>query len=742
MTTPIEQCLRFLQQLFPTDIDGYLVLWTSPPNAQSLFYRAANLEIAAQRAVDLSVDSNVYFGVGTQKARLPSPRRGGNTSVGALPAVWLDIDTRVPGGRTNLPSSQEEARDWLEQLDNPPSMVVDSGRGLHAYWILDTPLSPPGSIRWFQAGVLAPLAARQGWSFDDTSDSARVLRLPGTLNHKTEPPAPVELLYCIDDRRYSLEQLRQRTQTYTLAPETHWTLLEQGVGEGARNEALLKLAGRDAGPRHLTEEQCQSHLLEWNLLNRPPLDEEIVLKAIHTIYVKEATKAARANLVRTDTGNAERFVADHQDDIRFIDYPWSRWAAWTGQRWNTHGLLEVRRRAKQTVRGMYKLAQHLPSEHQEGWYKWCCSSENAARLKAMITTAESEEVIGIHPEAFDANPYLLGVANGAVDLITGEFHAPQRGDYLTKLCTVEYDPDARCPRWIQFLEEIIPSPAVRDYLGRIVGYTLTGSVAEQCIFFLYGHGANGKTTFLTTIQSILGPYATQLPPEFLLTQSTRDHPTEIAQLMGVRMAVSVEPRFGQHLDDSRVKWLTGGDRRKGRLMREDYFEYMPTDKLWLAANDKPTVDATGDALWRRMRLIPFVVTIPPENQDTTLPAVLQSEASGILNWAIEGCLRWQDQGLEVPVEVTAATRAYRQENDPLGTFLNQCCVLDSQYWIPTGILLEAYNDWCVREEVSPLHKNAFGRELSARWNVGRGQKHIDGTCTGVRLGIQLKEMIE
>jgi putative DNA primase/helicase len=307
---------------------------------------------------------------------------------------------------------------------------------------------------------------------------------------------------------------------------------------------------------------------------------------------------------------------------------------------------------------------------------------------------KSEPGVPVAPAELDRDPFLLNVLNGTLDLRTGRLHDHDRADRITKLAPVEYDADATCPRWLAFLGRILDGNAdLMTYLQRVVGYALTGDVGEQCLFFLYGTGANGKTTYLTAIKDMLGDYGNQSPAELLIAKTHESHPTERADLCGKRFVCTIETDQGKRMAESLLKQLTGGDSIKARRLYQDLFEFKPTWKLFLAANHKPVVRGTDHAIWRRIKLIPFTVTISEAEKDKDLPAKLTAEWPGILAWAVRGCLDWQKYGLGEPDEVRAATDAYRAEQDTIAGFISECLFVHPSAKAKASTLFEEYVKW-------------------------------------------------
>jgi putative DNA primase/helicase len=343
--------------------------------------------------------------------------------------------------------------------------------------------------------------------------------------------------------------------------------------------------------------------------------------------------------------------------------------------------------------------------------KWALKSESMARIKAMIELAKSEPGIPVLHHQFDANAWLLNCLNGTIELKNGTIREHRREDLITKLCPIVSDADAICPQWMAFLYDVTAgNQALIDYLQRAGGYSLTGSVEEQCVFFLYGMGQNGKSTFLSTIEAMMSSYAMHAMPELLMVRAHEQHPTERADLFRMRFVVTVEAEQGKRLAESFVKQLTGGDKIRARRMREDFWEFEPTHKIWLAGNHKPLIRGQDHAIWRRIRLIPFTVKIPGEKKDTALPDRLKAELPGILAWTTRGCLEWQRIGLAEPDEVIETTKTYQAEMDTIRQFLRDCCVLKpnrSDVRTKSSVLHEAYCKWS--SEYSTPH--AFAARL-------------------------------
>ena len=415
----------------------------------------------------------------------------------------------------------------------------------------------------------------------------------------------------------------------------------------------------------------------------------------------------------TDTGLAERFVSLYGHNVRYC-HPWKKPLVWDGKRFRIDDTGSVEYLAKRTARSILTEASREEDKYlRSQLIDFAKASESAPRRAAMVKLAQSEPGIPILPSDLDKDPWLLNCLNGTLNLKTGELHPHNRDDLITKLCPIRYDPAATCPRWLQFLDRIFASnAALIQFVQRVCGICLTGDVSEQILLVFHGIGANGKSVLLIVLLSVLGPdYAMQAPPDLLMEKRNDAHPTERADLHGKRLVCSIETEDGRRLAESLVKSLTGGDRLRARRMHEDFWEFAPTHKLILACNHKPVVRGTDHAIWRRIKLVPFPVVIPPAEQDKNLAAALQAELPGILAWCVQGCLDWQRHGLGEPPEVIDATASYRVEQDALAEFISQRCTLDPDTYDRASRLFAAYSSWTGDKSVT---QRRFGKAMTER----------------------------
>jgi putative DNA primase/helicase len=401
----------------------------------------------------------------------------------------------------------------------------------------------------------------------------------------------------------------------------------------------------------------------------------------------------------SDSGNAERILARHGQDIRYC-HPQKTWYIYDGVRWCSDRRGRMMHTAKCIARALYEEAAEIcDDDARKACADFARKCESTDRKKAALVSAQSEPGIPVVPEELDADPFLLNCANGTVDLRTGEKRPHCRADLITRLCPVQYDPAARSPVWDRFLEQATgANREVGQFLQRAVGYSLTGATSEEVLFFVHGPGGSGKSTFLEAIKAVLGEYGKSADFEtFIARRDAGTIRNDIAELAGWRFVVSIEVDEGKKLAEGLVKLLTGGDTVRARFLYQEAFDYVPQFKLWLAANHAPKVRHDDSAMWRRILRIPFDQVIPKEKRDPSLKARLKDvneSGPAILAWAVEGCLRWQEERLQVPEAVSNATEQYRLDMDPLKDFIADCCVLHPTAWALAAQLRNAYEEYC------------------------------------------------
>lgn len=441
----------------------------------------------------------------------------------------------------------------------------------------------------------------------------------------------------------------------------------------------------------------------------------------------------------TDMGNAARLAFRHGHNLRYC-HPWNKWLVWDGTRWVADDTAAVYRMARETVRSIYtEAALKQDQEVRKAIAKHAVASENRIRLTAMIMLAQSEEGIPILPNDLDQDPWLLNCVNGTVDLTTGELKPHRREDLITKTTGVIYDRNAKAPLWEKFLHDIMDGNVnLINFLQRAAGMSLAGVIKDHILLVCYGTGRNGKSTFLEILQATMGDYGMNAAPDLLLSRQGQRHPTEVADLFGKRFVAAIETDEGCRLNEALVKYITGGDTIKARRMREDFWQFKPTHTLWLATNHKPVIRGTDLAIWSRLKLIPFTVTFDEttgRSPDKDLPKKLLTELSGILTWAVEGCIAWQKDGLGVPDEVKRATDGYRAEQDVIGAFIEECCIVSHMLRAYASDLYQTYVKWCSENGETPLSQRKFAERLTEKGFKG-GERSTGGRMAWLGIGLR------
>lgn len=384
----------------------------------------------------------------------------------------------------------------------------------------------------------------------------------------------------------------------------------------------------------------------------------------------------------TDEALALRFAERHAGDLRYVA-AWGRWLHWTGRRWEFDDTLKAFDLARRICREAATTAKES---------RVASSLASASTVAAVERLARADRRLAATTDQWDADIWLLNTPSGVVDLQTGEVRPHSPSDHMTKITAVA--PGGQCLKWQAFLHTITAGDmALEGYLARLAGYAMTGATREQILAFLHGTGANGKSVFINTLSDILGDYHRTAAIETFTASSSDRHPTELAGLRGARLVTAIETEEGRRWAESRIKSLTGGDKIAARFMRQDFFEFTPQFTLVVAGNHKPALRAVDEAIRRRFHLVPFAVTIPPEERDHTLTDQLREEAPGILAWMIRGCLEWQEIGLRPPETIIKATADYLSSEDAIAAWLDDACTLDRAAWTQSSVLYSSWKAW-------------------------------------------------
>jgi len=414
----------------------------------------------------------------------------------------------------------------------------------------------------------------------------------------------------------------------------------------------------------------------------------------------------------TDTTNAYRLFAEHGKDIKY-NALWKKWLAWNNTHWVTDNGCLVHARGLDMIRGIYKeLLKTADYRERIDIEKHGMQSESGKRRKTLIEVASWIPELNVSADDLDKDTYLLNVSNGTIDLRTGEIREHRQEDLITRVANVDFDQAAECPSWRKFVMEIMNyNPDLIHFIQNAAGWAITGDTSEQSMFILFGTGANGKSTFLNTIMNILGDYAIATPNETFMKKSGDQQTNDIARLRGTRFVTTTETEQGKRLSEPLIKQITGNDRMTARFLYEEFFNFVPTFKIFMATNHKPMIKGTDHGIWRRIKLIPFTTRIAEEKQDKHLEQKLMLEAPGILNWLLEGARRWYKEGLKTPKVILNATAEYREEMDVIGNFIKECCIQKAEASIRIKELFKAYQDWCIENNERVCSERIFSLRL-------------------------------
>jgi putative DNA primase/helicase len=584
----------------------------------------------------------------------------------------------------------------------PATITVHSGGGgRHLYFSL-----PEGEI-------LSRVGIRPG--LDIRSSGGYIVAPPSVhasgVNYEFEPnrsPAEIGLSSVPDWLLDTLAETHPHPAGGSLPVRT----ATGKVGQGRRNDHLTRVAGtlrrigtsRDGILAALRQENSS--------ICDPPLPDTEVQRVAKSVSRYDPAVVIRRPL--TDSGNGERLVDAFGERIRYVAL-WKKWLVFDGVRWRPDETEELSRMALEVSRSMYKQAALLDdADDRADLAKHASRTESAYKQRAMIECARSKATI--RHDDLDSDPMLLNVLNGTIDLRSDEFRPADPSDYITKVANVSYGPGAKCPTFVQFLNSIFSGDEdLMCFVQKALGYSLTGSTQEQCIFVCYGTGSNGKSTLLRAVGDLLGDYATTTPVEALMQQRGSSISNDIARLRGIRFTTALEIEEGRRIAEPLLKALTGGDTVSARFLYSETFDFVPELKLWFGTNHKPRVQGTDHGIWRRMRLIPFDVQIADSDQDKHLSEKLTSERSGILNWLLEGCRFWREaDSLVQPEAVLRATAEYRLEMDIIGEFVSDCIQREDGAVTPTAEIYATYKLWAV---------HAGEKERSQKWLALRLAEH-------------------
>ncbi|MHB8423924.1 MAG: DNA primase family protein [Gammaproteobacteria bacterium] len=465
-------------------------------------------------------------------------------------------------------------------------------------------------------------------------------------------------------------------------------------------------------------------------------DGKIVAMHPHTAVARDDSDAVTGETVDatfsdTDISNARRFASQHGENLRFT--PERGWFAWDGRRWAVdEKLIVVQELAKRTAISIFDEVKRAADRDE--LFRHAKKSQSRRAIEAMIWLARSEPGIPARLTDFDADGWLFSIRNGTLDLKTGQLRPHVREDMISNISDVEFNPEASCELWDAFLWRVTAqNDELYAYLRRFVGYLLVGDVSEQSLHFLYGQGANGKSVFCEVLQRLLGNYAITVSPDLIMLRRYAAIPNDVARLRGVRAALMNETGQGSRFDEAKLKDLTGSDTLTARFLHQEFFDFQPSHRILIRGNHKPGIVGTDTGIWRRLRLVPFAVEIPEDEQDRNLLKKLETELSGILNWALAGCLEWQQGGLKPPAVITEAVRQYRAECDTLGRFIAEQCETRELAQVKSSALYKRYQQFCEQAGERWLPSKDLPGEMERR---GFKYKRTEGGR--LYLGVELR----
>lgn len=747
---------RFVEVVFG-HLDGVVPvralgeLGTPDKKPRSEFHKTEQLAAALQLlAPGAAHDGRGLYVVPATVAKPGSARASDIVQTGVL---VVDLDS----------GDVQAARDHLARSLGEPTLEVASGgrtregqAKLHLYWRL-TEAAQGDDLERVRA-LREALAIKAGG--DPSFKSLhQPIRIPGTIHGKNGVQSAVRIIGDYD-REYELSDLEEAvetmpslaaqseasTETSTTKPAFSYADLttmrvRAGCADGiSRFDALSKVIGhwlRSHRSGLCSLEEAWAAVEDHNAaMIVPPWEERRLRREFDALLRRDienhgprppANDDATARRAHNVTPHSEdalalEFVDRHHAQLRYVA-AWGAWYRWSDGKWLRDETGYARELARQVCRDIASTVNSPSQARRVASDKSIASTLRIAAADPRVATRTAD---------WDAHPWLLNTPNGIVDLLSGEIVPHDPGLLITQMTGAH--PGSGCPLWLAFLDEITGSNQdLQSYLKRLVGYCLTGSTKEQTFAFLYGSGANGKSVFVTAIAAVMGDYAATAAIDTFMASRSERHLTEVAGLRAARLVIVPETESGRAWAEARIKSVTGGEKVRANFMRQDHFEFVPQFKLVVAGNHRPALTGIGEAMRRRLHLVPFDVTIPVNRRDRDLAQEFLEERDGILGWALEGCAEWQEKGLAPPDCVLDAVDAYFDEEDVVGRWIEDCCEVGAKRWVPTRDLFASWSAWATQAGQTPGTQKALGSALRER-----GFK--DGKARGQRgwLGIALR----
>jgi putative DNA primase/helicase len=467
------------------------------------------------------------------------------------------------------------------------------------------------------------------------------------------------------------------------------------------------------------DEAGLKNIIHLMLAPYPESDEQLYLLFIPSLglYKYDSGKDRYNSDVRcTDIGNESRLIRFFGHNLRF-NHTKREWSLWDFTRWVKDDRKALYELGKVIPHTIYAEALASPEIDRDKLCRFAKKSSNKNQLMNFLSLAETCPGISLNSSDYDRDTYLFNLGNGTYDLRSFLLRPHRRHDHITKIANYPFESKATCPHWEGFLEKIFEGKAnLINYIQRAVGYSLSGNITEQTMFFGYGTGNNGKSVFFETLKMLLGDYYQKAPSEMLMAKRYEGIPNDVARLQGVRMVVASETQAGRRLNEAKLKDLTGGDTIAARFLYGELFEFVPTHKIWMYGNHMPLIHGTNEGIWRRLKVIPFTVAIKPAERRRIedLLEMFRSELSGIFNWAVAGYQEYLHAGLSSPDEVTMATEGYRGDMDRIGKFIEERCTTGPDERVSLKELYQAFKAWGEEDREFILPKQQFHQQLQER----------------------------
>ncbi len=431
-------------------------------------------------------------------------------------------------------------------------------------------------------------------------------------------------------------------------------------------------------------------------------------------YILPEIQLSARDFRQTDAGNAELLVHLKKDFVRH-NHTFDQWYIWNGQYWGPDRMNIINQYAIEAARKRQADAVDILDGDRKKWqFKHGLQSENRNKISACLELAKSLPPVATTAPDWNQHPHLIQFNNGVYDLVETKFYDGRAELMISQSTLYDYNPELGCETWIRIINEIFGGDQeLVDFFQRASGYSVSDDITEQCFFLLYGIGANGKSVILEILRNILGDYATDTLFATFERKFDRSQSNDLARLHSIRLVTSAESGSTRQLDEERIKAITGGDPITARYLYQEFFQYQPKFKLWMAVNSLPKVGDFSDGFWRRVRLIPFNVVFKGENADQNLIAKLKTELPGIMNWIIEGYRMWKEVGLLPPKTVLQATVDYQNEQDVVAEFLNEHIHRDTTARTKAATLYLAFCEWHKEAYTGkPMTQTAYGRRVS------------------------------